>query len=92
MHELDNDAIQPNLLAESFADLDSEVVTSASCSNDDDVIVEVIEGENEETDDDQDDEENMPPTHPSTTEVEDTLETLQNLSMFGTMGPKFAPL
>ena len=54
LHELDNDAIQPNLSAESFADLDSEVVTSASFSNDDDIISEVIEGENEESDDDQD--------------------------------------
>ena len=46
LHELDNDAIQPNLSAESFADLDSEVVTSASFSNDDDIIIEAIEGEN----------------------------------------------
>ena len=37
LHELDNDAIQQNLSAESFADLDSEVVTSASFSNDDDI-------------------------------------------------------
>ena len=48
LHELDNDAIQPNLSAESFADLDSEVVTFASFSNDDDIIAEVIEGENED--------------------------------------------
>ena len=64
LHELDNDAIQPNLSAESFADLDSEVVTSASFSNDDDIIAEVIEGENEESEDDQGDEESMPPTCP----------------------------
>ena len=55
-HELDNDAIQPNLSAESFVDLDSEVVTSASFSNDDDIIAKVIEGENEESEDDQDNE------------------------------------
>ena len=42
LHELDNDAIQSNLSAESFADLDSEVVTSASFSNDDDIIAEVM--------------------------------------------------
>ena len=69
LHELDNDAIQPNLSAESFADLDSEVVTSASFSNDDDIIAEVIEGENEESEDDQIDEESTPPTCPSTNEV-----------------------
>ena len=80
-HELDNDAIQPNLSAESFADLDSKVITSASFSNDDDIIAEVIEGENEESEDDQNDEESTPPTHPSTNEVEDALETLQDLSM-----------
>ena len=60
LHELDNDAIQPNLSAESFADLDSEVVTPASFSNDDDIIAEVIEGENEESEDDQDNEESTP--------------------------------
>ena len=86
LHELDNDAIGPNLPAESFADLDSEVVTSASFSNDDDIIAEVIKGENEETEDDQDDEESTPPTCLSTNEVEDALETLQDLSMFSTHG------
>ena len=84
LHELDNDAFQPNLSPESFADLDREVVTSASFSNDDDIIAELIEGENEESEDDQDDEESMPPTHPSTNEVKDALETLQDLSMFST--------
>ena len=39
----------PNLSVESFADLDHEVVTSASFSNDNDIIAEVIEGENEES-------------------------------------------
>ena len=51
MHELDNDAIQPNLSAEPLTELDSEVATSASFSNDDDIIAEVIEGENEESED-----------------------------------------
>ena len=92
LHELDNDAIQPNLSAKSFADLDSEVVTSAFFSNDDGIIAEVIEGENEESEDDQDDEENMPPTRPSTNEVEDALETLQDLTMFSTRGDKIRSL
>ena len=56
MHDLDDDALQPNLSAESFADLDSEVVTSASFSNDDDINAEVIELENEGSKFDQDDE------------------------------------
>ena len=92
LHELDNDAIQPNLSAESFADLDSEVVTSASFSNDDDIIAEVIEGEYEESQDDQDDEESTPPTRPSTNEVEDTLEMLQDLTMFSTRGNEIRSL
>ena len=92
LHELDNDPIQPNLSAESFADLDSEVITSGSFSNDDDIIVEVIEGENEESEDDQDDEESTPPTRPSTNEVEDALETLQDLSMFSTLGDEIRSL
>ena len=85
LHDLDNDAIHPNLSAESFADLDSEVVTSASFFNDDDTVAEVIEGENEESEDDQDDEESTPPTRPSANEVGDALEALQNLSMFSTL-------
>ena len=88
LHELDNDTIQPNLSAESFADLDSEVVISASFSHDDDIIAEVIEGENEENNDDQDDEESTPPTRPSTNEVE----TLQDLSMFSTRGDEIRSL
>ena len=90
--ELDNDAIQPNLLSESFVDLDSEVVTSASFSNDDDVIAEITEGENEESEDDQGDEESTPPTSPSTNEVEGALETLQDLSMFSTRGEEIRSL
>ena len=86
LHELDYDTIQPNLSAESFVDLDSEVVTSASFSNDDDIIAEVIERENEESEDDQDDEESTSPTRPSINEVENALETLQDLSMFSTRG------
>ena len=86
MHELDNGVIRPNLSAEQFADLDSEVVTSASFPNDDDIIAKVIEGENEQNKDDQDDEESTPPTRPSTSEVEETLGTLQGLSMFSKSG------
>ena len=92
LHALNNDAIQPNLSAESFADLDSEVVISASFCNADDIIAEVIEGEKEESEDDQDVEESTPPTRPSTNEVEDSLKMLQDLSMFSTRGTKFAPL
>ena len=47
-----------------------------SSPNDDDVIAK----------DDQDDEESTPPTRPSTSEVEDTLGTLQGLSMFSKSG------
>ena len=81
LHDLDNDATETNLSAKSFADLDSEVYTSASFSNDD-IIAEVAERVNEESKGDQDDEESTPPTHPSTNEVEDDLETLQDPSVF----------
>ena len=86
--ELDNDAIQPNLWPESFAYLDSEVVSSASFSNDDDIIAKIIKGENEESEDNEDDEERTPPTCLSSNEVEDALEMLQDLSMFSTPGDK----
>ena len=92
LHELGNGAIQPNLSAESFVDLDSEVLKSASFSNDDDIIAEIIEGENEESEDDQDDEESTPPARPSTNEVEGALETLQDLSMFSTRGDEIHSL
>ena len=91
LHELDNYAIQPNLSADSFADLDSEVVTFTSFSNDD-IIAEVIEAENEESKDDQDVEESTPPTRPSTSEIEEVLETLQDLSMFSTHGDEIRSL
>ena len=42
--------------------------------------------------DDQDDEESTPLTRPSTNEVEDLLETLQNLSMFSTHGDEIRSL
>ena len=86
--ELDNDAIQPNLWPESFAYLDSEVVSSASFSNDDDIIAKIIKGENEESEDNEDDEERTPSTCLSSNEVEDALEMLQDLSMFSTPGDK----
>ena len=89
---MDNGVIQPNLSGESFADLDSEIVTSGSFSNDDDIIAEVIKGQNKESEDDQDNEERTPPTRLSTNEVEDTLETLQDLSMFSTRGDEIRPL
>ena len=73
-------------------DLDSEIVTSASFSNDDDIITEVIEGENEESEDDQDNEESTPPSCPSTNKVEDALETMQDLSMFRTRGDEIFSL
>ena len=47
LHLLDKDATHPNVSAESFADLDIEVFTSASFSNNDDIITKIIEGENE---------------------------------------------
>ena len=88
LHELGNDVIQPNLSVEYVCWSNSEVFTSASFSNDDNIIAEIIEGENEESEDDQDDEESTPPTRPSTNKVEDELETLQDLSMFSTRGYK----
>ena len=84
LHLLDNDAAHPNLSAESFADLDIEVATSASFSNDGDIITKIIEGKNEENQDDQYGKESTSPTCPLTIKVEDALQTLQDLSMFST--------
>ena len=84
------DAIQPNLSAESFADLDSEVVSSAFFSNI--IIAKVIEGENEEGKGDQDDAESTPLTRISTNQDEDALETLQDFPCSVRAGMKFTPL
>ena len=58
------------------------IVQLSSFSDNDDVFAKVIERENEESEDDQDDDENKPPRRPSTNEVVDALETLQDLSIF----------
>ena len=87
-HELDKDAIQPNLSAESFADLNSEVVSSAFFSNM--IIAKDIEGENEEGEGGQDDAESTPLTPPSTNQVEDALERLQDFPCSVRAGTKFA--
>ena len=91
LHELDNDDIQPNLSAESFDNLDSEFVTSPSFSYDD-IIPDVIEGENEESDDDQDDGESATPTRPSAKKVEDSLQIMQDHSIFSMCGDKYCSL
>ena len=56
------------------------------------IIAKVIERENEEGEGDQDDAESTPLTPPSTNQVEDALERLQDFPCSVRAGAKFAPL
>ena len=96
--KLDENVVQDTLSAESFVELDSEVVTSASCMSDPDTLSEVIRPDSIEDEDDDDDNDNdlndnidgldCPPplTRPSKGDIEEALDKLQDLSLFSPYG------
>ena len=84
LHELDNDAIQPIYQLNHLMILIVNLFHLLFLYNDDDIIAEVIEGENDNSEDDQDDEESTPSTRPSTNEIEDALDMLQDISIIST--------
>ena len=96
--KLDENAGQNTLSAESFVELDSEVVTSASCMSDADILAEVIRPDSVEDEDDDDDNVNdlndniddldCPPPlpRPSKGDIEEALDKLQDLSLFSSYG------
>ena len=55
LHKLDENTVQDNLPLESFVDLDSGVVTSASCMSDADILAKVVRPDTVEDEDDGDD-------------------------------------
>ena len=94
----------PYLSAESFVELDSEVVTSASRMSDTNILAEVIRThsvEYEDDDDNNDDDLNdniddlgCPPplTRPSKGDIEEALDKLQDLSLFSSYGDEIRSL
>ena len=101
---LDKNAVQDTLSAESFAELDSEVVTSASCMSDADSLAEVIQHYSiKDTDDDVDNDDNLsdniddldcppPLTRPSKRDIEEAMDKLQDLSLFSSYGDEIRSL
>ena len=95
---LGENTVQDTLSADSFVELDSEVVTYASCMSDPDILAEVIRPhsvENEDDDGENDDDLNdyiddldCPPplTRPSKGDIEEALGKLQDLSLFSSNG------
>ena len=101
---LDENDVQDTLSAESFAELDSVVVTSASCMSYADILAEVmrphsIEDENDDDDNDDDLNDNIddldcppPLTQLSKEDIEEALDKLQDLSLFSSYGDEIRSL
>ena len=102
--KLDENDVKDTLSAESFSELDSEVVTSASCMSHADILAKVIRSdsiEDEDDDDDNDDDLNdntddldypTPLTWMSKGDIEEALDKLQDLSLFSSYGDEIRSL
>ena len=104
LHKLDKNAVQNTILAESFVELDREVVTSASCVSDADILAEAIQPDSIEDEDDGDNNDDdlndivvdldCPPplTRSSKGNVKEALDKLQDLSLFSSYGHEIISL
>ena len=103
LRKLDENAVQDTLSAESFVELDSEVVISALCMSDADILAEVIRPDSIEDEDDDDDNDDLndnlddlvcPPslTRPSKEDIEEALDKHQDLSLFSSYGDEIRSL
>ena len=100
LRKLDENAVQDTLSAESFVELDNEVVTSASCMSAADILAEVMQRdsiEDVDVDNDNDDDLNdniddldCPPplTRLPKGDIKEALDKLQDLSLFSFHGDK----
>ena len=98
LRNLDQNPVEDTLSAESFVELNSEVVTSASCMSDADILAKVIRSDSIEDEDDDDDNDNdlkddidvldcpTPLTRPCKGDIEEALDKLQHLSLFSSYG------
>ena len=94
LREIDHDAVQEELSAESFIGLDNDVVTSASIINDDDIVADILpdaddDGDGEDVDGDVD---GPLPPRSSYYECEEALDKLHNLSLFSSHGDEIQSL
>ena len=104
LHKLDKNAVQNTVLAESFVELDREVVTSASCMSDADILAEVIQPDSIEDEDDGDNNDDdlndnvvdldcPPPLKWSSKgSAKEALDKLQDLSLFSSYGHEIISL
>ena len=104
LRKSDENAVQDTLSAESFVELDCEVVISASCMSDADILViEVIRPDSIEDEYDDDDNDDLndniddldcppPLTQPSQGDIEEALDKLQDLSLFSSYGDEIRSL
>ena len=104
LHKLDKNAVQNTVLAESFVELDREVVTSASCMSDADILAEVIQPDSIEDEDDGDNNDDdlndnvvdldcPPPLKRSSKgSAKEALDKLQDLSLFSSYGHEIISL
>ena len=94
LRKLDENAVQDTLSAESFIELDSEVVTSASCMSDADIPAEVNDDDNDDDLSDNIDDLDCPSplTWPSKGDIEEALDKLQDLSLFSSYGDEIRSL
>ena len=102
--KLDENDVKDTLSAESFSELDSEVVTSASCMSHADILAKFIRSdsiEDEDDDDDNDDDLNdntddldypTPLTWMSKGDMKEALDKLQDLSLFSSYGDEIRSL
>ena len=101
---LDQNPVEDTLSAESFVELNSEVVTSTSCMSDADILTKVIRSDSIEDEDDDDDNDNdlndnigdldhpSPITQPCKGDIEEALDKLQDLSLFSSYGDEIRSL
>ena len=94
LREIDHDAVQKELSAESFIGLDNDVVTSASIINDDDIVADILPDADDDDDgEDVDRDVDVPPLQrPSYYECEEALDKLHNLSLFSSHGEEIQSL
>ena len=80
LREKEPSLVPQNMTAEDFATTDDAVITTSSTLTDEEILQDATQTENDEVEEIEDDNEEL--VAPSTRDVENSLEILQNLSLF----------
>ena len=72
--------------------MDNEVITSAPIITDDVILSDIIDDADDDLKKDEEDEDIPPPSRPSNREIEESLDTLRDPSLFSTHGNKIQSL